>query len=112
MQNSTAECIGSSGSACGAMCGQKKRESKTINIKNKLFSIHLIFNLSSFFSHSYFPPENFVFASEKQVASSTALARRFERGQVLTTMVGSAFYVTPEVLQGAYDELAEDEFCA
>jgi calcium-dependent protein kinase len=59
-------------------------------------------------AHRDVKPENFLFQSRAQDAQLKSidfgLAKIFEPGQVMTTRVGTAYYVAPEVLKGCYDE--------
>jgi len=58
--------------------------------------------------HRDVKPENFLLHSSAPGASlkmvDFGLARRFEPGKAMSTKAGTAYYVAPQVLQGAYDE--------
>jgi calcium-dependent protein kinase len=63
--------------------------------------------------HRDLKPENFLFATKDPIEESSlkiidfGLSRQFEKGQVLTTKVGTSFYIAPQVLSGKYDELCD-----
>merc|ERR1719203_737627 len=58
--------------------------------------------------HRDLKPENFIFANKGPIESTTlklidfGLSRRFRVGEVLTTAVGTALYVAPEVMAQRY----------
>lgn len=60
--------------------------------------------------HRDLKPENFLFLDDSDIEDSTikvidfGLSTPFEKGQTMTTMVGTPFYVAPQVLSGSYDE--------
>ena len=56
--------------------------------------------------HRDMKPENFLFATKSPDAEikliDFGLSRKFEKATDLTTMVGTPYYVAPEVLNGSY----------
>lgn len=68
---------------------------------------------SSCIVHRDLKPENFLFTEKEAIERSTVkiidfgLSRAFAPGQVLTTHVGTAYYLSPQVLQKRYDELCD-----
>jgi len=64
-------------------------------------------------THRDLKPENFILATKDPIEKSTlklidfGLAKKFKKGQVLTTKAGTPYYVAPQVLNGKYDESAD-----
>mmetsp|Transcript_117954 Transcript_117954/g.251928 ORF Transcript_117954/g.251928 Transcript_117954/m.251928 type:complete len:523 (-) Transcript_117954:58-1626(-) len=60
------------------------------------------------FAHRDIKPENFLFQNKSKDAAlkviDFGLACQFEPGKAMSTKAGTAYYVAPEVLKGAYDE--------
>eukprot|EP00931_Biecheleriopsis_adriatica_P063638 TRINITY_DN3857_c1_g1_i1.p1 TRINITY_DN3857_c1_g1~~TRINITY_DN3857_c1_g1_i1.p1 ORF type:complete len:332 (-),score=77.42 TRINITY_DN3857_c1_g1_i1:170-1165(-) len=65
------------------------------------------------YTHRDLKPENFIFTTKESVETSTlklidfGLAREFKVGQELTTKAGTPYYVSPQVLDGRYDQSAD-----
>lgn len=58
--------------------------------------------------HKDLKPENILLESKKDIESIKLIdfgtAQRFTRGDKMTTVIGTPYYVAPEVLRGSYDE--------
>jgi len=64
-------------------------------------------------THRDLKPENFILATKDPIEKGNlklidfGLAKKFKKGQVLTTKAGTPYYVAPQVLAGKYDESAD-----
>mmetsp|Transcript_41483 Transcript_41483/g.96931 ORF Transcript_41483/g.96931 Transcript_41483/m.96931 type:complete len:489 (-) Transcript_41483:204-1670(-) len=67
--------------------------------------------------HRDLKPENFLFQTQDKIENNLlklidfGLATRFEPGQPLKTKSGTPYYVSPQVLQGSYNELCDVWSC-
>lgn len=82
-------------------------EAQAMVIMRQIF-LAIAFLHDQLICHRDLKPENFIFAAKGPIESTTlklidfGLSRRFTLGEVLTTVVGTALYVAPEVLAQEY----------
>eukprot|EP00931_Biecheleriopsis_adriatica_P073705 TRINITY_DN47938_c0_g1_i1.p1 TRINITY_DN47938_c0_g1~~TRINITY_DN47938_c0_g1_i1.p1 ORF type:complete len:499 (-),score=106.17 TRINITY_DN47938_c0_g1_i1:89-1585(-) len=86
--------------------GTLKEAQAAVLMQSMFRSLHYMHTCN--YIHRDLKPENFIFTTKESIENSTlklidfGFAREFRHGQVLTTKVGSPYYLAPEVLSGRY----------